>query len=300
MTAVQRKGRVTLTPATVRRQRDQESERYYTELVNRRENFLRWMTEHDADDRWRQYQVQADLEDGTSGPLRLSHFKIVPRDRGRAYYILEGGKERDSGSGRFVKLSDERLPLSEDGATSVWMSDTRAEIVEHLPFIKKLAMLQSVQAEPTVLITGLGLGMAVRAALIHGAQLVDVIEQDPDVIALTGTQFATDERVHIHQGDAYKFSSKGHWDLAWHDIWPTINDDNLPQMRALKKRYKATWTGFWQEEGCRWMERILALKADYESVLGPIKRKEGDPDNGYGYLDPALDRVIAEAEASRS
>jgi hypothetical protein len=285
-------GRVTLTPAMVKRQRAREIARQEIALAERRDNALRWVNDHDADDAWRAYQVQDYLADGESGPLRLSHFEVARRDPNRLFYILEGGEDRDPGSGRFVKLSDSRLasPEPENDPAGPWMSDTRAEIMEHLPLINRLAKLQSSQVEPSsVLITGLGLGMAVRAALLHGAGSVDVFELDPDVLTLTGAQFASDSRVRVHQGDALTapIPPPGRWDVAWHDIWPHINDLNLPEMEALKARYPARWAGAWQEDGCREMARLIALKTDYEALLGPIWDDEG-------FLEPALDHVMAE------
>jgi hypothetical protein len=260
-------GRVTMTPAMLRRQREVEGRRWVRAMEDRRAKVFDWMAEHDRDDTWRRYQVQEFLADGTAGALTLEHFDIPQDDvSSRAWYMIEAGEDRDCGYGRCVRLTDSRL---EQGP---WMSDTRAEVMEHLPFIKRLAKLEASQVQPTVLITGLGLGLAVRAALLHGAARVDVVELDPDVLTLTGPQFADDPRVTVHVGDALTATIAGppRWDLAWHDIWPDINDRNLVQMEALKARYQAYWTGAWQEEGCREMARILALKADYEAVCGPI------------------------------
>jgi hypothetical protein len=292
-------GRVTLTDARrVQYLRDRESAQYYADLMVRRVNVAQWLIDHDEDGSWRQYQVQDHLTDGRSGALELSHYYVPQTDPARFQYMIEGGEDRDCGWGRFVKLTDTRLDRDDDNG-NLWMSDTRAEIMEHMPLLKRLAKLQGVQARPTVLITGLGLGMAVRAALLHGASRVDVVELDPDVIALTAPQFASDPRVHVHQGDALTWpdARAGHWDIAWHDIWPTINDDNLAQMGILKRRYRARWTGCWQEEGCRWMDRIIRQKHEYEAVMGPIDRSQGTIDICNGYLDPVIDMLRAKAEA---
>jgi hypothetical protein len=296
-------GRVTLTPAErVEAQRAMESANYFADLMVRRVMVGQWMAAHDADDTWRRYQVHDFLVDGQSGHLKLSHFEGAQDDQARIVYILEGGEDRDPSWGRFVRLTDARLDSQQDDdpRPGIWMSDTRAEIIEHMPLIKKLAKLESVQAEPTVLITGLGLGMAVRAALLHGASRVDVIELDPDVIALTGDQFIADDRVRIWQADAFEaadHTASYHWDVAWHDIWPTISDLNLPQMEQLKKAYKATWTGAWQEAGCKYMARILKLKDEYEEVMGPIEHQEAMLPAGAGYLDPVLKLLQRAADA---
>jgi hypothetical protein len=282
-------GRVTLTGVeAVQAMRDRESVKYYSELAVRRLYGLKWLADHDADDSWRKYQVQEHLADSKSGNLELSHWDVPRDDPARLWYMIEGGEDRDPGYGRFVKLTDPRLDQGP------WMSDTRAEIMEHMPYLKRLAKLQSVQVQPTVLITGLGLGMAVRAALLHGASQVDVIELDADVVVLSGAQFADDPRVTIHQGNAFTapLPRAERWDVAWHDIWPTIDDRNLPEMAHLMGRYPARWTGAWQEAGCRYMARILRLKAEYEAVMGPIAEEDGAITPGY--LRPGFDRFMVE------
>jgi hypothetical protein len=260
-------GRVTVTPAMVERQREAEIANHQAERLYRRGNVERWMAAHDADDSWRRYQVQSHLDDAQAGPMSLRHFSVPQSDPARAWYMVEGGEDRDCGWGRFIELTDSRLDQS------IWMSDTRAEVMEHMPLIRRLAKLESAQVQPSVLITGLGLGVAVKAALLHGASRVDVVELDPSSIALLGPQFDHDNRVTIHQGDAFTapIPSPSGWDVAWHDVWPQIDDRNLPQMQALRARYKARWSGCWQEDGCRYMARILALRAEYEAVVGPIE-----------------------------
>jgi hypothetical protein len=146
-----------------------------------------------------------------------------------------------------------------------------------------------------VLITGLGLGMAVRAALLHGASRVDVVELDADVVVLSGAQFVDDPRVTIHQGDAFTatFPMPPRYDLVWHDIWPTISDLNLPGMTTLMGRYPARWAGAWQEKGCRYMARIIRMKAEYEAIMGPIA--DEDEHLAPGYLRPGFDSFMADA-----
>lgn len=266
--STQHNGRVTLSPEKLIAQRRELSAAHRQLEAYRMENAHRWGQEHDKYDWWRRYQVGNDLTDGQSGPMKLSHFTVAPDDPGRLYYMVEGGEDRDCGSGRFAKLSDTRLPQGP------WMSDTRAEILEHKPLITRLRSFEVLQAHPSVLITGLGLGMAVKAALAHGASRVDVVELDANVVVMCGEQFAHDPRVSIQVGDAFaaSFSKGTRWDLAWHDIWPTINDENLAGMKQLRARYKsrASWQGCWQEAGCREMARLLKLAAQYQEIVGPL------------------------------
>jgi hypothetical protein len=136
----------------------------------------------------------------------------------------------------------------------IWMSDTTAEAQDHME-----AYLEMRERGGRVLIVGLGLGMIVRKALeLDNIEHVDVVEIDPDVIALVGPTYEG-ERCTIHQGDIYemKWPSGTRWSVAWFDIWPTICDDNLPEMTRLARSYgrRVDWQGFWARERCLDMKR---------------------------------------------
>lgn len=263
-----RRGRNTVTAAQLEKKRHDMAEMAAQTRASRQQHAVRWARDHDFHDWWRRYQVAGDLDDADVGCLHLRHFDVPPGDPARVDYMVEGGEDRDPGSGRFVKLTDARL------SQGPWMSDTRAEILELMPLITRLRSSQVLQVKPSVLITGLGLGMAVKAALAHGASRVDVIELDPDVVVMSGGQFAHDPRVSIQVGDAFAAAMpKGvRWDLAWHDIWPTITDLNLPGMRRLRARFtnRAGWQGCWQEDGARHMASMMKLVDQYEQTVGPV------------------------------
>jgi hypothetical protein len=76
------------------------------------------------------------------------------------------------------------------------------------------------------------------------------------VIALVGPHYARDPRVTIHHADAYtiRWPVGIRWDVAWHDIWADMCEDNLPGMATLHRRYgrRVEWQGSWGRE------RILA------------------------------------------
>jgi hypothetical protein len=56
-------------------------------------------------------------------------------------------------------------------------------------------------------------------------------------------------RLTIHHGDAltYKWPVGTRWTVAWHDIWDTICEDNLPDMNRLHRRFgrRVDWQGSW-------------------------------------------------------
>lgn len=129
----------------------------------------------------------------------------------------------------------------------LWMSDTDAERNDHLP---PLWQIEKPSARH-VLINGLGLGMVLKAALVFPhVEHVDVVEIDKRVVELVGAHY-DDPRVTIHHADAYEqakaWPCRTRWDVAWHDIWPDLCTDNLPDMARLHRSYgrRVRWQGSW-------------------------------------------------------
>lgn len=176
------------------------------------------------------------------GSWTMERKVIEENDPQRLRTIMDG---RDCGTGPTAILRRDGHP---------WMSDTQAEIVDHLEVIDAIAWPSSKR----VLINGLGLGVVLNAALsFDHVEHVDVVEYDIEVITFIGKYFKDDPRVTIHHGDAYtyKFPRGTRWDIVWHDIWPTISMDNLPGIRKLKNRYghRCDWQGAWVEDVCRYL-----------------------------------------------
>jgi hypothetical protein len=129
----------------------------------------------------------------------------------------------------------------------IWMSDTTAEARDHFDVGREIE-----RRGGRVLIVGLGLGMIVKHALsLPNVEHVDVVEIDPDVVALVGPAYAS-ERCTIHEADIFDMTwEKGtHWTVAWFDIWPTICEDHLPEMARLARSYgrRADWKGYWGKD----------------------------------------------------
>lgn len=133
------------------------------------------------------------------------------------------------------------------------MSDTPDEIDDHSDPI------HCTREGSRVLIHGLGIGMVLQACLEKGAEHVDVVELDEDVIEVVAPHYLRKYpgRVTIHRGNAltYKWPKGVRWNVVWHDIWDTITADNLPDMRRLHRRFgrRCDWQGSWCRELCeRW------------------------------------------------
>lgn len=128
----------------------------------------------------------------------------------------------------------------------LWMSDTDAERRDHLEPV----MAARAAAGGNGLVNGLGLGLVVHAMLDHLAH-VDVVEQNERVIASVGEWYRAKfgDRITIHHADAYDITwpTGTRWDVAWHDIWPTLTVDDLDRHAKLSRRYgrRVGWQGCW-------------------------------------------------------
>lgn len=184
---------------------------------------------------------RVDVPEGTRGLWRVERFTVDAR--GAATHnqiearttVLLGLPARSIVPGRYTRLWHD---------DTVVMSDTPAEMREHLPLIRR--------ARDHVLITGLGLGMAVAACLDNPAVAhVTVVEVAPEVIALVGPHYEAryGDRLTIVEADAHAWEppASARYAAVWHDIWPEVSPDNLLSMRQLRDRYRAyaDWQGCW-------------------------------------------------------
>jgi hypothetical protein len=214
----------------------------------------------DSDQAWKRFQVT--YPEARSGQFEIQKFRIDRNDPGRKRTILLEGMGRDPGSGSFHRIVEHTThPETGKPYAKVWMSDTRSEIMEHTPILNKFFWCEPFAENVRVLVNGLGLGVVVHGALTYGnIGHIDVVESNPDVIALVAP-YLPEDRVTIHLGDAYDISWPvgTRWDLIWHDIWPTISDENLPGMDQLLRKYKsrAGWQACWQRKGCLKMKRLI-------------------------------------------
>ncbi len=217
------------------------------------EEAMAWLNK---DHEWRRFQV--DYPEARQGDMGIEVYKIPRDDLARARTVRDEGMERDPGFGTFRRLVRYNVGPPERHRrypwTTVWMSDTRAEIHEHYDFFRKVELASAFGQARRILINGLGLGVVVHGVLTYpGIEHIDVVEYDPSVIALVGP-LIQDTRVQIHHASAFdiEWPRGTRWDLAWHDIWPYISGDNLPEMDRLYKKYKGRvkWQGSWQREGC--------------------------------------------------
>lgn len=178
------------------------------------------------------------VPEGRVGTLRVERFTVEPD----SFQNFRLGV-RSTRPGTYTALKD---------GGRLWMSDTDAEKHDHFEVLRAVQR----QQVKRVLINGLGLGMVLAATLsFDHVEHVDVVEIDERVIQLVGPHYAG-QRVAIHHADAYEQAKKWpagmRWDVAWHDIWPNLCADNLPQMTRLHRSYgrRVGWQGSWGKALC--------------------------------------------------
>lgn len=182
-------------------------------------------------------RIDVSVPDGERGPWKVETFTIDKHQEAMSRIRAMQHPLEAVSAGTYKRLT-------RNG--SVIMSNTQMEIRTHSYFIARAA-------KGSILINGLGLGMALTAILLKpGVTDVTVIEKDRDVIALVGPHFKSDPRVTIIWSDAMKWQPpKGkRYHAVWHDIWDDINEDNLPAMKTLTRRYarRTDWQGCWARE----------------------------------------------------
>lgn len=183
---------------------------------------------------------KVDLRPGEAGPWTLTVEELTAEDVALTNMQMAWtpGGSRTIPPGRYTFLR-------RNGR--VVMSDTRAEIRDHLVPIRK--------ATGHCLVAGLGLGMVTEAMLKRPeVESVTVLEVDGHVIDLVGSQLVEryGNRLILRQEDALAYKPKQGevYDVAWYDIWDDLCEDNLEEMTVLHRRWgrRVGWQGSWGKE----------------------------------------------------
>jgi hypothetical protein len=188
-------------------------------------------------------ELKVNIPEGELDGYRVEKFTVTEKDenfgrlRARISFSSHG---RFVPQGTYTRLIHERALL---------MSDTPDEIRDHFEAIQR--------AKGHCLVNGLGLGVVVRGMLEKSeVEKVTVIEIASQVVKLVGSHFLKQygDRLTIHTADALEWKPpRGQrYDIVWHDIWPNINTENLPEMHKLHRKYgrRCDWQGSWNREWC--------------------------------------------------
>jgi hypothetical protein len=179
---------------------------------------------------------------GSVGAARIERYTITPKDaEDTNWRIIMNDEERAfSFPGEYTGLVVNKIMV---------MSDTAAEIHDHIPFIQK--------ATGRVLLTGLGIGMCLQALLRKPeVEHVTVVELSADVLALVAGHYLAlfgGERMTFVCDNAFCWlPPKGaHFDFVWHDIWPFAMGSYWREHVTLFYRYASvahqqdSWRGEW-------------------------------------------------------
>ena len=186
---------------------------------------------------WDKYKV--DVPEGCIGDWAIERFEIT-EDGAKFHNLratLHGFGYRSVRPGSYTRLTHNG---------NLIMSDTRAEIHDHLEIIRR--------AKGKVLLNGLGLGLVLRACLLKPeVDHVTVIEIASEVIALIEPYLREcfGDRFIVYEADALTWQApkNSKWNVVWHDIFDAICADNLVDMTRLKRRYgrRCDWQGCWAE-----------------------------------------------------
>lgn len=133
------------------------------------------------------------------------------------------------------------------------MSNTRMEVTSNSEVVRR--------AHGRVLISGLGLGVILLPILRKPeVTSVLVVEKCQDVIDLVLPKVKR-RKLTVVQGDIFEWKpTKGtKFNVIYHDIWPNICVDNLPEMAKLHQKFKVhldrtdpeCWQGSWMQDYLR-------------------------------------------------
>lgn len=184
------------------------------------------------------------VPEGVSGAWRVERFEIGKHDAALSLFSYGARTPRP---GTYTRLMCRG---------TVVMSDTPAEMSDHYVAVRA--------AHGEVLVNGLGLGMVVQACLNKpNVARVTVIELSDDVISLVAPHYQTmfGERFRVVHADAFEYKPDlPNYGACWHDIWPDLCEDNLPEMTRMKRKYarRADWQGCWSEGAVRAHKRRTA------------------------------------------
>jgi hypothetical protein len=193
-------------------------------------------------------RVTGFVEPASQGDWTISTFNADDNELASMMMQMKSGRGRLREGETYTRL---------DYRNGVVMSDTPDELRDCMPIL--------LHGTGRVLVNGLGLGCVLKGLLAKAeVEHIDVVEIDPDVIALTGHYFEGD-RCTIHEGDAFTFDwPKGtRWDAVWHDVWPDLCVDNLSDEHdanpgtyaKLHRRFgrRCDWQGSW---GFEWLKAV--------------------------------------------
>lgn len=193
-------------------------------------------------------QYRVTVPPATSGQFKVEQFEVT--EHGRTMWILNANGPEDMRRAPAVGTYTRLVRQVGYFGTTV-MSDTDAEIMDHMPFIE---WMQRPLCN-TVRIHGLGIGMVLQAAIrSRHVRTIVVAEKEGDVIKLVGRHYEAmalkaGKTLVIYQTDVLEEmpTMRPLYDAVWHDIWDRYDDKEHEQSKMLHRRWQryAGWQGSW-------------------------------------------------------
>lgn len=186
---------------------------------------------------------RSDLPEGRSGDWFIEKFSVsAPSRSDRDESSLSLGERVRAGT--FTRLNH---------GSETFMTDLYDEWLT-----QAVAIREACARGGEVLVTGLGLGVAVEGMLrTTGSKVarVTVIEKSADVVALAASHLSErfGDRLRVLVADAFSWRPAlgERFTVVWHDIWPNPHDrDRWSEMAMLEQRYRpyCDWQGCWVRE----------------------------------------------------
>jgi hypothetical protein len=207
-------------------------------------------------------EYKVDVPEGEIGDFRIEKFTVSKIESMASMFRASLASNMSRGfvpSGTYTRMLQ---------SGRLWMSDTPDEIHDHLELFEV--------ANGSVLINGLGLGMAARGVLLEEeVQDLTVIEISEEVIQLVQpwleAKYAKGRLKVIH-GDAFEVEVEDRYDVVWHDIWDDIGGKHLDSIDSMEARFEGKCG--WQQS---WCKELMLYRNEWEKeeVKRLVRRAHG-------------------------
>lgn len=211
----------------------------------------RKLTDHDM-----MVQLNALINSALNEPIAQHVERLVPNDMRTVVCLHTKNGNKD--------FSDEK------DSNNVMMSSTNAEIRDMHPLVSKV--------HETYMINGLGLGIVpFILGELPETKFIRAHEINPEIIAIIEPNLRDCMRkgveLEIVEHDAFGGPIDSRlFDCIWHDIWPTITSENIPQFKKLR----AIYGHISQHQYCWAEEYCLMIEARIEQFKNLMKFRIGE------------------------
>lgn len=130
----------------------------------------------------------------------------------------------------------------------LWMSDTPAEVRDLIACDEHMRRHHG----GSMLIAGLGLGLVLHRAIARRQmRVIDVVEREDRVLTAVGDhyqalaeEFGCKLRFHVADIHQWRIPRGSTWNIGFFDIWPTIAQEDMPEVKRLRDRFRRRLDAF--------------------------------------------------------